>query len=190
MYRLAKLYYEEGQFEQSYELVKKLEKQYLNEILDIKTTWARLYCEILLEDAKVRKTTERLKRKLDEFEKKEKAARKGQPFAKLNELVKESYSRRREFLHLATLAYFLETREESFERYVDYCSEEENSAVLQLFCPYLVRYLCVALMLNKTLHKNRKFDLYTLVEALKRKIYKYRDPFTEFLTDLNIEFDF
>jgi hypothetical protein len=45
-------------------------------------------------------------------------------------------------------------------------------------------------MLNKTLHKNRKFDLYTLVEALKRKIYKYRDPFTEFLTNLSIEFDF
>jgi hypothetical protein len=48
----------------------------------------------------------------------------------------------------------------------------------------------VALLLNKTLHKNRKFDLFSLIEALKRKIFKYRDPVIEFLTELNIEFDF
>lgn len=43
------------------------------------------------------------------------------------------------------------------------CSEEENSAVVQLLCPYIVRYLAVALILNKTLHKNRKYDLFTLI---------------------------
>lgn len=42
----------------------------MNETLDIKATWARLYCEILLEDPKVRKTVERLKKKIDEYEKK------------------------------------------------------------------------------------------------------------------------
>jgi hypothetical protein len=49
-----------------------------------------LTCEILLEDPKVHKTGERHKHKLDEFEEREKQFRKGQPFAKLNEMMKES----------------------------------------------------------------------------------------------------
>jgi hypothetical protein len=44
--------------------------------------------------------------------------------------------------------------------------------------------------LNKTLHKNRKFDLFAFVEGLRRKVYKYSDPFTEFLTALFIDYDF
>lgn len=38
--------------------------------MDIKTTWARIYCEIVLEDQKIRKTAERLKKKIDDYEKK------------------------------------------------------------------------------------------------------------------------
>lgn len=70
------------------------------------------------------------------------------------------------------------------------CGQEENSAVVQLLCPYIVRYLAVALILNKTLHKNRKYDLFTLIETLRRKVYKESDPFTDFISALHIEFDF
>lgn len=62
--------------------------------------------------------------------------------------------------------------------------------MLQLVAPHVVRYISVALILNKTLHKNRKFDLYSLVESIRRRIYKGNDPFLEFITALYIEFDF
>lgn len=76
MYRLARIYYDEGQYQQAYDIIKKLERQFLNETMDIKATWARLYCEILLEEPKIRRTVERLKKKIDDFERKEKADRK------------------------------------------------------------------------------------------------------------------
>ncbi len=68
VYKLAKIYYDEGNFEKSYDIIKKLEKQGLNDELYIKTTWARLYCEILLRDPVARKTVERLRKKIEEAE--------------------------------------------------------------------------------------------------------------------------
>lgn len=53
-----------------------------------------------------------------------------------------------------------------------------------------MRYLAVSLILNKALHKNRKFDLFTFVEAIRRKVFKYSDPFVDFLSSLYVEFDF
>lgn len=73
---------------------------------------------------------------------------------------------------------------------MEFCSDEENSAVLQLVAPHIIRYISVALILNKTLHKNRKFDLYSLVESIRRRIYKGSDPFLEFISALYIDFDF
>lgn len=91
---------------------------------------------------------------------------------------------------MITIAFFLDSKEENFEKYVNFCSEEENSTVIQLICPYIERYLAVSLILNKALHKNRKFDLFTFVEAIRRKVFKYADPFVDYLNALYIEFDF
>lgn len=68
IYKLAKIYYDEGQYERSYDIIKKLEKQLLNTELYTKTTWARMYCEIQLDTQKAKKTAERLKSKVDEYE--------------------------------------------------------------------------------------------------------------------------
>lgn len=68
VYKLAKIYYDEGDFIKAYEIIKKLEKQGLNDDLYIKTTWARLYCEILLKDPTAKKTADRLRKKIDEAE--------------------------------------------------------------------------------------------------------------------------
>jgi len=73
---------------------------------------------------------------------------------------------------------------------VDFLSEEENFSVIQLLSPYIIRYFSVSLILNKSLHKNRKFDLYNLIEAIRRKVFKQQDPFVDFLSTLQIDFDF
>lgn len=97
---------------------------------------------------------------------------------KSNESVRTSFARRREFINLITIAYFLDSKDESLERYVDFLSEEENFAVIQLLSPHIIKYFSVSLILNKSLHKNRKFDLHNLIEAIRRKIFKQQDPFT------------
>ena len=71
VYKLAKLYYDEGNFQRAYDIIIRLEKQGLNDELYIKTTWARLYCEILL-NIKAGKTFERLRKKIEETEEIEK----------------------------------------------------------------------------------------------------------------------
>ena len=84
---------------------------------------------------------------------------------------------------MATLIFFNKTRDEDLERYVDLCNEKSNFSVIQLLCPQLLRYLVVAALVNKNLHKNRNysFDFYKLTEIIKRGIVKYSDPFTELI---------
>ena len=73
VYKLAKIYYDEGKVEKAYDIIKKLEKQGLNAELYIKTTWARLYCEILLDEPSAKKTLEFIKKKIEEAEEEESA---------------------------------------------------------------------------------------------------------------------
>ena len=81
--------------------------------------------------------------------------------------------------------------EEDLERFVDFATTEKSYfSAVQLMFPEILRYIIVAIALNKTLQNNRQFDLFKLVEAINRKIVTLADPFTEFITLLHIEFDF
>lgn len=93
---------------------------------------------------------------------------------------------------MATVIFFNKTRDEDLERYVDLCNEKSNFSVIQLLCPHLLRYLVVAALVNKNLHKNRNysFDFYKLTEIIKRGIVKYTDPFVELIENLYLNFDF
>ena len=48
VYKLAKILYDEGNYEEALQIIKKLERQTLNNTLYIQTTWAKLYLEIVL----------------------------------------------------------------------------------------------------------------------------------------------
>lgn len=52
---------------------------------------------------------------------------------------------------------------------------------MELASPELLRYVIVALVLNKTLQNNRTFDLFKLTETINRKYVNYKDAFTEFI---------
>lgn len=63
----SKVLYEEGKYQQSLDLLIELQKQELQEELWLKVTWARIYCEILLQKDAL-KSLDRLKKKIDELE--------------------------------------------------------------------------------------------------------------------------
>jgi hypothetical protein len=84
---------------------------------------------------------------------------------------------------LCAIVYFNKPRDDDLEKFVDICNDKAYFSVIQLLSPYLLRYLCVAAILNKNLHKNRNysFDLYKLTEIIKRGVVKYSDPLIDFI---------
>src|SRR5690606_27103395 len=57
---------------------------------------------------------------------------------------------------------------------------------IQTTCPHILRYLTTAVITNK----RRRNVLTDLVKAIQQEGYTYRDPITEFLEDLYVNFDF
>ena len=105
--------------------------------------------------------------------------------------MKRLYSQKEEFLLLSLFVTFREAGEEELEKFVDYCTNEKSYfSVVQLTCPELLRYIIVALILNKSIQNNRVFDLFKLSEVINRKYIKYSDCFSEYISLLEIEYDF
>ncbi|XP_050312157.1 eukaryotic translation initiation factor 3 subunit E [Anthonomus grandis grandis] len=57
---------------------------------------------------------------------------------------------------------------------------------IQTMCPHILRYLATAVIINR----GRRSALKDLVKVIQQESYTYRDPITEFLEDLYVNFDF
>lgn len=138
-----------------------------------------------------KKTLDRLKKKIEEAEEAEKDdLNVGEKETAQIQYSHRLYARKEEFLNLAIIVYFQDPSEEDFEKFVDLCTNKDYFAVVQLVCPHILKYLCVSYILNKTLHKNRQYDLFMLLEIIRRRVVKYSDLVVEFLEALNINYDF
>ncbi|XP_014285015.1 eukaryotic translation initiation factor 3 subunit E [Halyomorpha halys] len=57
---------------------------------------------------------------------------------------------------------------------------------IQTMCPHILRYLATAVIINRS----RRSALKDLVKVIQQESYTYRDPITEFLEHLYVNFDF
>ncbi|RKP36425.1 eIF3 subunit 6 N terminal domain-containing protein [Dimargaris cristalligena] len=57
---------------------------------------------------------------------------------------------------------------------------------IQTSCPWILRYLAAAVVTNK----RRKNNLRELVKVIEKEAYMYRDPITDFLLAIYVDFDF
>jgi len=64
-------------------------------------------------------------------------------------------------------------------------SDQTYLNVVQTSCPHILRYLVTALITNK-----RRRQMKDLARIIQQEAYHYRDPLTEFLECLDINFDF
>ncbi|CAH1774824.1 unnamed protein product [Owenia fusiformis] len=64
--------------------------------------------------------------------------------------------------------------------------EPQYLNAIQTMCPHILRYLTTAVITNK----RRRTVLKDLVKVIQQESYKYRDPITEFLECLYVNFDF
>merc|ERR1719452_253734 len=58
---------------------------------------------------------------------------------------------------------------------------------IQTNCPYILRYLAAAVVINK---QRRNFALRDLVKVIQQEAYNYSDPITQFLASLYVDFNF
>uniref|UniRef100_A0A3Q1GQL4 Eukaryotic translation initiation factor 3 subunit E n=1 Tax=Acanthochromis polyacanthus TaxID=80966 RepID=A0A3Q1GQL4_9TELE len=60
---------------------------------------------------------------------------------------------------------------------------------IQTICPHILRYLTTAVITNKDVRKRRQV-LKDLVKVIQQESYTYKDPITEFVECLYVNFDF
>nr|CAG4640774.1 EOG090X0491 [Eulimnadia texana] len=58
---------------------------------------------------------------------------------------------------------------------------------IETMCPHILRYLTTAVIINR---QNRRAMLKDLVKVIQQESYAYRDPITEFIEHLYVNFDF
>jgi len=58
---------------------------------------------------------------------------------------------------------------------------------IQTTCPHILRYLATAVIINK---QSRRTYMKDLIKVIQQESYTYRDPITEFLEHLCVNFDF
>jgi translation initiation factor 3 subunit E len=69
---------------------------------------------------------------------------------------------------------------------IDLFFQEKYLNTIQTTCPHVLRYLTTAVITNK----RRRNVLKDLVKVLQQEQYNYKDPITEFLECLYVNFDF
>ncbi|KAI8372691.1 eIF3 subunit 6 N terminal domain-containing protein [Radiomyces spectabilis] len=69
---------------------------------------------------------------------------------------------------------------------VDMFLSQAYSNTIQTSCPWILRYLATAIVTNK----RRKNQMKELVKIIEQESYEYKDPVTEFIEALYVDFDF
>ncbi|PIK52637.1 putative eukaryotic translation initiation factor 3 subunit E-B-like [Apostichopus japonicus] len=92
-------------------------------------------------------------------------------------------------IHWSLFVYFNhpQGREFIIERFL-YQAHYLNA--IQTACPHILRYLTTAVITNKSLKTKRQQVLKDLVKVIQQETYTYRDPITEFIECLYVNFDF
>lgn len=84
--------------------------------------------------------------------------------------VQRALAQKESFLNTCCFVFFECGQERDMETFIDICTEEEYFSTIQMVCPYLLRYLSVAMLLNKTYQRYGQFDLYRLVDSINRNV--------------------
>ncbi|XP_065061945.1 eukaryotic translation initiation factor 3 subunit E-like [Rhopilema esculentum] len=169
LYNYAKIQYECGNYEEATEYL------YIYKVLDEKNSlsamWGRLASEILLQhwDPAMEEFS-RLKEVID-----------GDSFSSPLKLLQQ----RTWLIHWSLFIFFNHPkgRDKLIEMFL-YQPQYLNA--LQTTCPHILRYLTTAVITSK----NRRQLLKDLVKVIQQESYTYRDPITEFIECLYVNFDF
>jgi len=174
IYDYAKLYYECGDYSTASqylnlhnELVPTTDKNYLSGL------WGKLACNILLHqwDYGV-EDFEKLKNFIDE-----------ESFR--NSL--QTLQQRTWLLHWGLYLYFNHAK--GWDLLLDLLSNNAKYLnVIQTTCPHILRYWATTVIISK--HSRHSNAMKELIQVIQQESYTYKDPITEFIECLHVNFDF
>jgi len=99
----------------------------------------------------------------------------------------EQLQQRAWLIHWSLFVYFKHpVAERGRSAMIDLCFSERYLNTIQTHCPHVLRYLTCAVICNK----RRRNLLKDLVKVIQQEQYTYRDPVTQFLECLYVDFDF
>ncbi|OXA62558.1 eukaryotic translation initiation factor 3 subunit E-B [Folsomia candida] len=174
IYDYAKLYYECGDYSTASqylnlhnELVPSSDKNYLSGL------WGKLACNILLHQWEYGlEDFEKLKTFIDE-----------DPFRNALQTLQQ----RTWLLHWGLYLYFNHTK--GWDFLLDLLSNNAKYLnVIQTTCPHILRYWATAVIISK--HSRHSSAMKELVAVIQQETYTYKDPITEFIKCLHVNFDF
>jgi len=178
LYKFAKFQYECGnygaaaQYLSSHRLLITItDKNYLNNL------WGKLASEILMQEwERALEDFNRLKEYIDNT-----------PFS--NAL--QSLQQRTWLIHWSLFIYF--NHPEGQDMLIDmflskspYPKQQPYLNAIQTMCPHILRYLTTAVITNR----RRRDHMKELIKVIQLESYTYRDPITEFVECLCVNFDF
>eukprot|EP00455_Lapot_gusevi_P011707 TRINITY_DN1543_c0_g3_i1.p1 TRINITY_DN1543_c0_g3~~TRINITY_DN1543_c0_g3_i1.p1 ORF type:complete len:444 (+),score=146.24 TRINITY_DN1543_c0_g3_i1:62-1333(+) len=88
-------------------------------------------------------------------------------------------------IHWSLFVFF--SLEEGRAMILDFLMQEKYLNTIQTSCPHILRYLTAAAFINKN---RRRHILNDLLNIIQQESYTYKDPITEFLRCLYVDFDF
>ncbi|XP_064624729.1 eukaryotic translation initiation factor 3 subunit E-like [Lineus longissimus] len=174
LYRFAKFQYECGNYSGAAEylyfvrvLILPNDKNYLNVL------WGKLASEILMQNWET--ALEDLTRLKDVIE-----GNVGTFGSALQSLQQRTW-----FIHWSLFVFF--NHPKGRDLIIDmFLYQPSYLNAIQTLCPHILRYLTTAVITNK----RRRTVLKDLVKVIQQESYTYRDPITEFLECLYVNFDF
>ncbi|XP_013420779.1 eukaryotic translation initiation factor 3 subunit E [Lingula anatina] len=172
LYNFAKFQYECGNYSGAAEylyfvraLLPPNDKNALNAM------WGKLACEILMQNWDT--ALEDLNRLRDVID--------SSPFT----TALQSLQQRTWLIHWSLFVYF--NHPKGRDLIIDmFLYQQQYLNAIQTLCPHILRYLTTAVITNK----RRRTVLKDLVKVIQQESYTYRDPITEFLECLYVNFDF
>jgi len=173
LYKFSKFIYEVGSYGRAAEclylhkvLVPTNDKNYLSNM------WGKLSSEILMQHWELAiEDMNRLKEYID-----------NQPFG----TDAQALTQRCWLIHWSLFIFF--NAPKGYELLIDMFLYQPNYLnTIQTMCPHVLRYLATAVVMSRQVRPNALKDL---VKVIQQESYTYRDPITEFIECLYVNFDF
>jgi len=172
LYKYAKFQFDCGDYAGASEMLYHFRILSTDPEKNLSALWGKLASEILLSSWEIAfEDLTSLKQHIDQKQ-------------SLNAPPLEILQQRTWFIHWGLFVFF--NHPKGRDMILDILLQPAYKQTIQTTCPHMLRYLTIAVILNK----RRREALKELVSLIQQESYTYHDPVTDFLQSLYVNFDF
>ncbi|KAG7813240.1 hypothetical protein KL921_000786 [Ogataea angusta] len=172
LYNFGKFQYNRGDYVVASDLLNNFRLLSVNQDLNLSATWGKISSEII---------TESWTDALEELNKlREIIDNRHFKGSTLDQLNKRTW-----LIHFSLFIFF--NLENGLENLVDLFFSSSYLSTIQASCPWILRYLVVAVINSKPQSRQKKIK--DLVRAVQTEEYEYQDPFTKFVEILFVTYE-